>query len=197
MTGCRYRGISGSGRPGKRALPGDAHRWVLGLMALSLTALIAALPIAALPITASAQTPEQIEIVAGEIVPEHLRPLALTDQAALIDQWVADEMARILQQMVDRGADRAVAAASLQDAEASFRDLIETDWYGRLESFPDRDPRFGTLTDRALLDRAADAEATGEVCAQAAYLMEFHNRNVRARADRLAGILELQRACDG
>lgn len=137
--------------------------------------------VASLPIAASAQTPEQIEIVVGEIVPEHLRALALTDQAAMIDQRVADEMARILQQMVDRGADSAVAAASLQDAEASFRDLIETDWYGRLESFSNRDPRFGDLTDRTLLDRAA--EAIGNVCMQADCILEFHNRNQHARTD--------------
>lgn len=186
------RGTSGLGRPRRRTSSGPAHRWALRLMALTSITLVAALPIAT-----HAQTPEQIEIVAGEIVPERLRPLALTDQAAMIDQWVADEMARILQQMVDRGADRAVAAASLQDAEASFRDLIETDWYGRLESFPNRDPRFNDLTDRALLDRAAEAEATGDVCTQADYLLEFHDRNARARADRLAGILELQQDCGG
>lgn len=159
-------------------------------MALTSTGLVAALPIAA-----HAQTPEQIQIVASEIVPQHLRPLALTDQAAMIDAWVAHEISQILQNMVDRGTEREAAAASLEASAGDFRDLIETDWYGRLESFPNRDPRFGDLTDRDLLDRAAEAEASGEVCAQADYLLEFHNRNERARADRLASIQELQEAC--
>ncbi|MEO1225015.1 MAG: hypothetical protein AAFX92_12360 [Pseudomonadota bacterium] len=167
-----------------------ARRRVAGLMAVSLTALVATVPI-----TANAQTLEQIEIVAAEIVPEHLRPLALTDQEAMIDEWVAHEISQILQNMVDRGAEREAAAASLAASAGDFRDLIETDWYGRLESFPNRDARFGDLTDRDLLDRAADAEASGEVCAQADYMLEFHDRNERARADRLESIQGLQEAC--
>lgn len=188
--GYRLRGISGSGSPGRRISPGAAHRWGLHLIVLTSTALVAALPIAA-----NAQTPEQIEIVASEIVPEHLRPLAQTDQEAIIDAWVAHEISQILQNMVDRGADREAAAASLEASAGDFRDLIETDWYGRLESFPNRDPRFSDLTDRDLLDRAAEAEASGEVCAQADYLLEFYNRNERARADRLESIQGLQEAC--
>lgn len=189
--GYLLRGISGSGSPARRVSPGAAHRWGLHLIALTSTSLVAVLPMAA-----RAQTPEQIEVVASEIVPEHLRSLALTDQAAMIDAWVAHEISQILQNMVDRGAEREAAAASLEASAGDFRDLIETDWFGRLESFPNRDPRFRDLTDRDLLDRAAEAEASGEVCAQADYLLEFHIRNERARADRLASIQGLQDACD-
>ena len=154
-----------------------------------------ALLVAAISIAASAQTPVEIEIVAGEVVPEHLRPLALSDQEAMVEAWVAHEMGQILRQMVERGAEREVAAASLEASSGYFRELIETDWYGRLESFPNRDPRFSDLTDADILDLAEEAETAGLVCEQADHVLEFHNRNARARSERLAEALELRQTC--
>jgi len=151
----------------------------------------------AIALTAHAQTPAEIERVAGDVVPDDLRNLALTDQEAMIDAWVERDVDRIRQRMIGSGADPEAVAELLTGAAGDIRETIEADWYGRLESLPNRDAQFSDLTDRELLDQANAAGAEGLVCDQADFLREFHGRNERARAAMLSTALEVRQLCDG
>ncbi|MEM7445119.1 MAG: hypothetical protein AAF414_17490 [Pseudomonadota bacterium] len=151
--------------------------------------------ISALSMVALAQTPAETEIVTEEVVPEPVRHLALTDREAMIDAWVDYEFNLIVENMVSRGIAREAAEEALEGEAESLRELIENTWYGRLESFANRDPRFEGVTDRELLDQASAAEADGSVCDAADLRLEFHNRNIRMRAETLPDVLELQQAC--
>lgn len=163
-------------------------------MKLALVSLFVALFVA-ISLAAHAQTPAEIERVANEIVPEQFRPLALTDQVAMIDAWVAHDVGLIRQRMIDSGSDPETVTELLEGATNEFRETIETDWYGRLESLPNRDPQFSDLTDREVLDQANAAGAAGQYCDQADLLAEFHGRNTRARAGMLSTAEAARQLC--